>query len=316
MFKKALMIALLMVSPALAQPIPHGAVGSSPTAADLPLVVALAKNMFSSRGLSIPEATSFNNNATVQVALSTGDIKFAATTSMYNILQTAHNGMPLIWARAINSGPAFMLYAKPEIKTIADLRGKIVSAGGENDNTRLFTEILLNEGGLQYNDVNWFWSGSVPSRVAALSSKQIDAALLLPPFSFQAERDGFKLLGTTSDVKMVANKGVAFNRNWARANPDKVEKILAAIDESIEWIYDPKNLEEAATLLAVASKVNREDCLNSIRLLIEKRIYERTHNVYKRDIEYYVDASKKAGIIKTDAHVAIQDLVWDMKHLK
>ena len=315
MLKKIIMAVALFAAPVSAEPIKNGVVGIL-TAGDMPLVVAREKGMFRSHDLDIAEDISFSNNATVQVALITGDIHFAGTTAMFNIIQSRYNGSDVIWARTINSGPGILLYAKPEIKSIADLRGKVVSAGGQNDNTRLFAEIILDQGQLKYDDVEWFWSGSAPQRLLALHSGRIDAAMLFPPSSDQAEKDGYRNLGVTSDYKMVANKGVAFNKQWAYANPAKVNAILDAIDESVMWLYDAKNLDEAAALLSKYTKGSVDESRSGIKFYLDRNLYERSRNIYNKDIDYYVDISRKWGNIKPTAIIPNEQLVWDSSKLR
>lgn len=309
------MAVALFATTASAEPIRNGVVGIL-TAADMPFIVAREKSMFKSRNLNIAEDISFSNNATVQVALFTGDIHFAGTTAMFNIIQSRYNGSDLIWARTINTGPGLLLYTKPEIKTVTDLKGKVVSAGGQNDNTRLFAEIILNQSKLTYNDVEWFWSGSASQRLLALNSGRIDAAILFPPFSDQAEKDGYRNLGVTSDYKMVANKGVAFNKQWAHKNPTKVNAILDAIDESVIWLYDAKNLDEAAILLSNYTKGSVDESRLGIKFYIDRNLFERSRNIYNKDIDYYVDISSKWGNIKPNITIPNEQLVWDSSKLK
>jgi NitT/TauT family transport system substrate-binding protein len=207
MFKYIFLAAAILCSaPAIAEPVKNGIVGIL-HAADMPFIIAREKGMFKARGIDMEPDVSFSNNATVQVALTTNEVNIAGTTALFNIIQSRHNTAGIMWVRAINKGPGVALYAKPEIKTIADLKGRKVSAGGLSDNTRLFTEIILEQGGLKFEDVDWFWAGSTANRVLALQTNQIDAAMLWPPFNKQAENAGFKSLGVTSNFKMIANKG-------------------------------------------------------------------------------------------------------------
>jgi ABC-type nitrate/sulfonate/bicarbonate transport system substrate-binding protein len=315
MLKIIIVAVALFATTASAEPIKNGVVGIL-TAGDMPFIIAREKGMFKSKNLDIAEDINFSNNATVQTALITGDIQFAGTTAMFNIIQSRYNGSDVIWGRSINTGPGILLYSKAEIKSINDLKGKFVSAGGQNDNTRLFAEIILNQGKLTYDDVEWFWSGSASQRLLALKTGRIDAAMLFPPFSDQAEKDGYRNLGVTSDYKMVANKGLAFNKTWAKNNPGKVNDILDAIDESVMWLYDVANLDEAASILSVYTKGSIEESKLGIKFYIDRNLYERSRNIYNKDIDYYVDVSRKWGNIKSTINIPNEQLVWDSSKLK
>jgi len=309
------MAVALFAAPVSAEPIKNGVVGIL-TAGDMPFIVAREKGMFKSHNLDIAEDISFSNNATVQTALITGDIQFAGTTAMFNIIQSHYNGSDVIWARSINTGPGILLYAKPEIKSTADLKGKVVAAGSQNDNTRLFADIILEQSKLTHDDVEWFWSGSAGQRLLALKTGRIDAAMLFPPFSDLAEKDGYRNLGVTSDYKMVANKGVAFNKTWAYKNPDKVNAILESIDDSVAWLYDVKNLDEAAIILSQYTKGSVEESRQGIKFYLDRNLFERGRNIYHNDIDYYVDISKKWNNIKINVTIPHEELVWNASTLK
>lgn len=316
MFKQiVLAVAMLCSTPVIAQPVKNGIVGVL-HAADMPFIIAREKGMFMSRGVDMAPDVSFGNNATVQMALITDDVNIASTTALFNIIQSRHNTAGVIWVRAINKAPGVALYASPEIKSIADLRGKKVSAGGINDNTRLFTEIILEQGGLRFNDVEWFWAGTGSNRLMALQSKQIDAAILWPPFTEQAANSGFKSLGTTSSFKTIANKGLAVNEGWARKNPQTVNHISDALTEAVDWLYDPKNLDEASRILSTYTKSSVEESKQGIQFYIVHKIYERSNLVYKQDIDYYIQVSRDWKNIKPESKLSYEQIVWDTKNLR
>jgi ABC-type nitrate/sulfonate/bicarbonate transport system substrate-binding protein len=316
MFKHIILaVAMLCSTLAVAEPVKNGIVGIL-HAADMPFIIAREKGMFKSRGIDMAPDVSFSNNATVQVALTTNEVNIAGTTALFNIIQSRYNTAGVVWVRAINKGPGVALYAKSDIKSIADLKGRKVSAGGLNDNTRLFTEIILAQGGLKFEDVEWFWSGSTANRVVALQSGQIDAAMLWPPFNKQAENSGFKSLGVTSNFKMIANKGLAVNEDWARKNPATVNGISAALSEAAVWLYDPENLDEAAQILSTYTKTTVEDSKEGIQFYITNEIYERTADVFKKDIDYYVQIARDWKTIKPDQKLNIENLIWEPKNLK
>ena len=112
------------------------------------------------------------------------------------------------------------LLAKPAIRTMADLKGKIVSVGGPKDITRIFFERMLASGGVAARDVDLIFAGATSARMAALQSGAADAALLTTPYNFHAEAAGYTNLGLAADLVDMPFSGVSVNRNWAAAPHD------------------------------------------------------------------------------------------------
>ena len=50
--------------------------------------------------------------------------------------------------------PPYELLAKPAIKSIKDLKGKVVSIGGQKDVTRIYLDRMLEPNGLKDRDVD------------------------------------------------------------------------------------------------------------------------------------------------------------------
>ena len=62
------------------------------------------------------------------------------------------------------------------------------------------------------------FAGSTAARVSALLAGAVDAAILLPPFNFQAVAAGFSDLGLTIDYVRTAVLRHGGQRAWANAN--------------------------------------------------------------------------------------------------
>ena len=91
------------------------------------------------------------------------------------------------------------------------------------------------------------FAGATTARASALLAGAVDAAILLPPFNFQAEAKGFDSLGLTVDyVKDLPFSGTAVNVAWANANKGTLEKLLRVKNKSIAWFEDEQNRAERA----------------------------------------------------------------------
>ena len=126
-------------------------------------------------------------------ALIAGNVEFTGVSG--GVLPAAVSGAPL---RFVFSGfyrPMFWLYARPEIRTLAALKGKKVAASGLGSGPATLLLEYLKKHGLDGNrDLTILSWGVTPTRFAALSNGSVDAAILIPPFTFAAEEAGFREL--------------------------------------------------------------------------------------------------------------------------
>jgi ABC-type nitrate/sulfonate/bicarbonate transport system substrate-binding protein len=142
------------------------------------------------------------------------------------------------------------LVAVPEVKALADLRSKTVSVDARTTGYAFVLFEMLERGGLVLDrDYTVERAGGVLQRFQALMEKKHAATLLLSPFELQAEAKGFNRLGNATDV-LGAYQGLVggARKGWADANRDAVVGYIRAFSEAVDWLYDPRNRDEAVAI--------------------------------------------------------------------
>src|SRR5258706_4273895 len=117
----------------------------SRTYAFLPAQVALVKGFFRDEGLE-PVLIQMRSQVAVP-AMMNGDIQYTLTFG--NILTAAIQGMPFKQLAVLTEKPLHHLVARPDIKTIADLRGKRVGTQRIGGSDHLAAEAVLAAKGLE-----------------------------------------------------------------------------------------------------------------------------------------------------------------------
>ena len=74
--------------------------------------------------------------------------------------------------------PPYALLAKSSIKSLKDLKGKVISVGGPKDITRIYVDRMLAPQGLKTGDYDYVYAGATTARAQALLSGAVDAAIL------------------------------------------------------------------------------------------------------------------------------------------
>ena len=141
------------------------------------------------------------------------------------------------------------LVSVPEVKTIADLRGKTVSVDARTTGYAFVLFEILDRNGLREPDYKVERAGGVLQRFQALMEKKHDATLLLSPFEVQAGARGFNTLASASQVLGPYQGLVAgVRRSWAEKNREALIGYIRAYARAVEWLYDPGNKTEAIAL--------------------------------------------------------------------
>jgi ABC-type nitrate/sulfonate/bicarbonate transport system substrate-binding protein len=139
-------------------------------------------------------------------ALIGGNVKFSTVggASLPPVLR----GAPLRFLFATFSRPMFWLYAKPEIRSVADLKGKKVGISSLGSGPDSILRDLLKKHGLEGGrEVAILPVGSGTARFYALQAGSVDAAMLSIPAVFMAQDAGFRELVSFADQDIVELQG-------------------------------------------------------------------------------------------------------------
>ena len=141
------------------------------------------------------------------------------------------------------------LVSVPEVKSIADLRGRTVSVDARTTGYAFVLFEILDRNGLREPDYKVERAGGVLQRFQALMEKKHDGTLLLSPFEVQAEARGFNTLASASQV-LGAYQGLVagVRRSWAEKNREALIGFIRAYVRAVDWLYDPANKAEAIAL--------------------------------------------------------------------
>jgi ABC-type nitrate/sulfonate/bicarbonate transport system substrate-binding protein len=287
------LLALGFVPAAAQQTVILGSVGSS-SANGWPSYVAIEKGFFAAEGLK-PDSVFAQSNALVIQQLATGAINFSTNSGMVDPIRAIEKGVPLAIIRLEVQIPPYSLLAKPTIKSMKELKDKIVSVGGAKDITRIYVERMLEAHGVKPGEFDMTFAGATSARFAALQAGAVDAAILTPPFNFHAQSAGFTRLGDTIEYTDMPFAGIGVNMTWAQANKAAVEKVIRIYTRSIGWLYDPANRAEAIQILMRVSKLKQEEVERAYDFLIGGKYFEPTGKVSKARVGKLVDALKSLG---------------------
>lgn len=160
----------------------------------------------------------------------------------------------------------FWLVVKPEVKSIAEVKGKTFGTTTFGGAQHLAAARLFQKAGLDPDkDITVVIGGDVPTQLQSLISGIIQVAALSPPTVIVA-RDKFrlKLLGSTVDDLTNLQNGLAVPEKLLREKRDLVKRILRARSKANRYFFE--NERGASEVLAKYLRVDLPVALESYRL--------------------------------------------------
>jgi ABC-type nitrate/sulfonate/bicarbonate transport system substrate-binding protein len=260
-----------------------------------PIHIGIRKGLFAAENIAI-DLVFAQSNASVIQQLAANSINVSVGSGLVDPIRAVDKGAPVALIRIETQKPPYALLARPAIKSIADLKGRIVSVGGPKDITRIFFERMLPEG-IAPREVDLIFAGSTSARMAALQSGAADAALLTTPYNFHAEAAGYRNLGMTADTVDMPFSGVSVNRNWAGRNMKTAQTYLAVYSKAILWLEDPANRREAIDIMLAVSSLKPDDVEKSYEFLHRGHFFETTGKISRARLGKVLEALQELGDI-------------------
>ena len=273
---------------------------SSRTYAFLPAQVAVAKGFFKDENLD-PILIQMRSQVTVP-ALMSGEVNY--TLSFGNILTGAMQGMPFKILAVLTDKPLHHIVARPEIKTIADLRGKRVGAQRIGGSDQLAAEAILQAKGLDLKEVQFVTLGAdEPVRAEMLRKGLVDAICVAPPGPNRLAREGFNVLGGPKDLKIGSPiSAVAATDSRIKNNRDETKKVLRAVVRGLRFIHERK--EEVIPIMVKWLNQTPEVARDSYDLILPS--FSPDGGTVDKTYEFAVDARRST--LKTDKVIPLSQV--------
>jgi ABC-type nitrate/sulfonate/bicarbonate transport system substrate-binding protein len=166
---------------------------------------------------------------------------------------------------------------------------------------------MLTPNGVKPGEFDMVFAGATTARAQALLAGAVDAAIILPPFNFQAAARGFNQLAMSVDyTPELPFSGTVVGVARAKAHPDVLARLLTAHNKAIAWFEDTKNRTEAVQIMVDASGLKTDEVAQSYDFFVKGHMFETTGQVSRKRLGALVDALVGLGDIK---HIEVERLV-------
>jgi NitT/TauT family transport system substrate-binding protein len=209
---------------------------SSRSYAFLPAQVAVARGFFKDENLE-PLLIQMRSQVAVP-ALMSGEVNY--TLSFGNIIAGAMQGMPFKILAVLTDKPLHSIVARPDIKSMNDLRGKRIGTQRIGGSDQLAAEAILQAKGIDLKEVQFVTlGGDEPVRVEILKKGLVDAICTVPPGPVRLTREGYNLLGGPKDLKIGSPiSAVAVTDARLKGNREEAKKVLRAVLRGLRFMHE------------------------------------------------------------------------------
>ena len=261
------------------------------TGAQSGMFMAKQEGLFKKNGLDVELIHIQSSSRGIQAILA-GEIAFSFMDGS-NAAQANLKGANIILVAGATNRQVFSLMAKPEIKRIADLRGKKIGITRVGSSTHTSALYALGSAGLKTADYQLLPLLEVPNIFTALAAGQIDAGVVSPPTNARAKKAGFvELMNIAKEGPEFVSVAVGTSRAYIKANEDIVRRVVRSYAEGIQIFKS--NKPAAIRMFQNQLKVKEGD------------IQDDTYNQFREYLEYPPYVSKK-GMEAILADIAATD---------
>lgn len=268
--------------------------------------VAQAKGFFQAEGLEV-ELIQMATNISI-VALTTKDIDYSTASGA--ALRSAVRGLPVKVVMYFNGRPLHVLVVKPEVRSLQELRGKVLGFAGYGDTTEFMLRAMLRQANMDMEkDVKALQVSGSGARLTALLAGKVDAAILPPPFNFEAESKGFRRLLAAADVFEASTSGLSLHVDKLRDSAGQVKRMNRALLKTQSFIRDNKS----ETVKVISEWLKLEPAVAASSYDIYVRGVSSDGLVSDRILEFDIERARQSLKVKEPVPI---DRVVDFSILK
>jgi NitT/TauT family transport system substrate-binding protein len=226
---------------------------AAPNASQSPLWAAQARGYFAKYGLEVDLLYISSGSLNVQ-ALVGNTVQFAAGGPA--ALEARLRGPKLLTIANPLNVLASNLTTAPDVKSIADLKGRIGGISRFGSSTHQGLRYLFRTNGLSVeNDLKMLQLGGDSSRLAALKAGKIQYTFLGAAASEQARSQGLKVLATAQQMNIPFPwTSVVVNEPWLEVNRDTAYRYVKAVTEAIHFMK--RNRAESEKMIAKYMRID------------------------------------------------------------
>lgn len=227
--------------------------------------IAQQAGLFSKYGIDL-EPIYFGGGMNSIAAVTSNSVQFLAAGSTATI-SARLGGVDIVMVAVQSNKLDYTVFAAPEVKTVQDLKGKIVTGTRPGASADSALRLYLRRNGLEPDKDVIFISvaESQQGRLNALMRGAVAATVLTPPFGGMAKQAGYRELIDLrkTDIEYAGNS-IAGMAPYIKSHPQLVENFLKGYVESLHFFRTQRERTIAGimTFLRINDRARAEEGYN------------------------------------------------------
>jgi ABC-type nitrate/sulfonate/bicarbonate transport system substrate-binding protein len=233
------------------------------------------------------------------------------------LIRAALGGSDAVAIAAEFNNPIYSLIAKPEIATVAGLKGRLVGLADEYGTITLSTRKLLALHGVQRGEFGARVIEGTSGRWACLRRGDCDAVVLGQPQDLIAMEQGYRLLGASTEVVPdLLYTVTAARRSWAEANKDAVTRYVRALAAAFDFIRAPSNRERVGRIVMQSAGASEAIAARTLALFFEpeRGVLPKRGEIDLKALDQVITMLGEAGTLK--ASLPSPERFVDLQYLR
>ena len=258
-----------------------------------PLALAEKKGFFREDGL---QGEVIRINPTVALAaLVSGELDY--WTVIGNSVAAAIQGVPLRVLACYVPGSPSALIARPEFKSVPELRGKTVglnTSGGALEST---ARLIFKHFGLDPDkEIKFLALGTSERRLSAMKQGLTAATMGSPPLDFLGKKMGFVVLARAHELFSYPTSGVVASVKKIKEKPDEIKRVIKAGIKANRYIR--QNREGTIESMTEWTKADKEIATAGYESVL--KLFNDDGSVPEKGLLLVIEELKKLGKVERE----------------
>ncbi len=242
---------------------------------------------------------------TAIAALVAGELDFSTTLGAAT--SAIMQGHPLKRIFYVQTDPAHVLVGQPEIKSVQELSGKVIAVNAITDATGMAARLILRGNGIDPGRVTLLATGVPDNTYKALTTRNVAAAMMIPPYTEELEAKGYTHLADARTYAPISFIGLVASTTTLTRNSIKAQALIAGLLKTLAYLHNPANRSEVVQYVAVFHKIDPPLADKAFASILPSFSKDGTkpRKAIEREIEIYRETLK---ISKTFTPDDLEDL--------
>ena len=265
----------------------------------VPLPLAEMKGFFQEEGLQAEFIRI--RPAISSAALVAGEIDYDAVIG--NGIGAAIRGFPVrVIASYVPAAP-MALIARPEFKTVPDLRGKTIGLNTYGGTLESIARLIFKHYGLDPDkDAKFLPTGTLDSRFAAMKQGITAATLGSPPIDFLGTKLGFIVIARAQELFNFPASGLVAAVKKIKDKPDEVKRVIKAGIKATRYIH--REREGTIQVMMAWLKIDKEMATVTYDSVV--KAYNDDGGVPESGLRLGIEEARRVG--KLDREISFIDV--------